>query len=192
MIELPDFAGLGQVRTTFIDSGFTQSGISSDARIDRKGSRYQLECSYGPYYPHQAAIMESTIIAAKREGIRIAYPLQVPQGGAGNPVMDGGSQTGRLLSIRGLIPHYVCGLFWLSIEHNGKHFLHNVQIGGRANAAGELTVTLNEVLRDNFPDGTKIHLSRPMVEGLIQGDEMPWTTDHNRTTGYSFTFREKR
>ena len=193
MIELPDFAKRGSAAPTFVDAGFTQRGIGSLSRIDRKGSRYKLACSYGPFYPDQGRVMVARLIAGKSEGIRIPYPLLISQGSPGAPVVDGAVTTGKTLLIRGLTPGYFCKEgYWLSLVKSGRHFLHNVKTGGMADASGELTVTLNEMLRDSFADGATINLAKPMVEGLVEGDEWQWSMSVDRVIPIQFTIEEVR
>lgn len=176
MIELPDFAVPGSMAATLVDAGFTQRGVQSLARIDRKGSRYKMAFTFGPYHPEQGRVMVSRLIAAKQEGIRVELPLLHHQGSPGAPLLNGAVTTGREIVLDGLTPGYFCKEgFWLSLEKSGQHYLHSVRTGGRANASGQLTVTLNEMLRTNFADNTVVHLAKPMIEGLVEGDEWGWS-----------------
>lgn len=193
MIELPEFARIGSAVPTFIDTGFTQRGIGSLARIDRKGSRYRLSCSMGPFYPEQGRQMVARLIAGKSEGIRVPFPMLHTQGSPGLPVVDGAVSTGKSLAIRGLTPGYFCREgFWLSLVKDGQNYLHNVRTGGMADATGDLTVTLNEMIRDSFADGATINLAKPMVEGLVQGDEWQWAMSVDRVIPIEFTIEEAR
>lgn len=194
MIELPDFARIGSAVPTLVDSGFTQRGIGSRSRIDRKGSHYKIACAYGPYYPENSRIMVSRLIAAKREGLLIRLPMLHSQGAPGSPVVDGATATGRTLAIRGLTPGYFCKEgYWLSIENgDGQHFLHNVATGGMADASGELSIMLNEMVRDSFSDGATINLAKPMVEGLVDGNEVEWALSVDRVVPINFSIEEKK
>ncbi len=193
MIELPDFARVGSAVPTFVDAGFTQRGVGSLSRIDRKGSRYKLACSYGPFYPEQGRVMVARLISGKSEGIRIPYPLLIPQGSPGSPVVAGVHATGKSLAIRGLTPGYFCKEgYWLSLVKSGQHFLHNVKAGGMASAGGELTITLNEMLRDSFADGDTVNLAKPMVEGYVEGNEWQWSLAVDRVIPIEFMIEEAK
>lgn len=193
MIELPNFAGPGSMAPTFIDAGFTQRGVQSLARIDRKGGRYKIAFSYGPYVPEQARVMVSRLIAGKQEGLRLPLPLLHSQGSPGAPLLNGAVTTGREIVLDGLTPGYFCKEgFWLSLVKDGRHYLHSVRTGGRADASGNLTITLNEMLRDSFADNTVVNLAKPMVEGLVEGDEWAWQVAVDRVVPIEFAIEEVR
>ncbi len=193
MIELPDFAIRGSVTPTFIDAGFTQRGVQSLSRIDRKGGRYTLACTYGPFHPEEGRVMVARLVAGKQEGIRVAFPLLHSQGAPGNARLDGAAATGKIIDLDGLTPGYVAKEgYWLSLVKDGQHYLHSVRTGGRANAAGQLTLTLNEMLRDSFPDNAVVNLARPMVQGFVQGDRASWQYAVDRMIPIEFAIEEAR
>jgi hypothetical protein len=193
MIDLPTFAVPGSAIPMFMDAGFTQRGVQSLARIDRKGSRYKLACTYGPYTPEQGRIMVSRLIAAKQEGLRIEFPLLHSQGSPGSPLTVGAVSTGKTLPLDGLTPGYMCKEgYWLSLVKSGRHFLHSVRVGGRASSTGTLTITLNEMIRDSFADNTVVHLAKPMVEGFVEGDEWSWSLAVDRVIPIEFALEEAR
>lgn len=193
MIELPSFAHPVSIAPSFIDAGFTQRGVQSLDRIDRKGGRFKLALAYGPYLPEQARVMVSRLIAAKQEGLRIPYPILHSQGSPGAPLTVGALTSGRTLPLDGLTPGYtVKEGYFLSLVKGGRHYLHTVRTGGVANSSGVLTVTLNELLRDAFPDNTPVHLAKPMIEGFIEGDEAAWATAVERVTPFEFSIEEAR
>jgi hypothetical protein len=191
MIELPDFATPGAMEPEFLDAGFTQRGLQSLDRIDRKGGRFKLSLSYGPYQPEKARVLVSRLIAAKQEGLRIEYPLLHSQGSPGAPLLNGAVTTGREIVLDGLTPGYTCKEgYWLSLVKSGRHYLHSVRTGGRANGSGQLTITLNEMLRTDFADNTVVHLAKPMVEGFVDGETWAWATAVDRVTPIEFTLEE--
>ena len=193
MIELPSFAVPGSMQPMFMDAGFTQRGVQSLGRIDRKGGRFKLALSYGPYEPDKARVMVSRLIAAKQEGLRIEYPLLHSQGAPGAPLLNGAVTSGRTLVLDGLTPGYTCKEgYWLSLVKSGQHYLHSVRTGGRANGSGQLTITLNELVRDSFADNTVVNLAKPMIEGFVEGDEWAWSTAIERVTPIEFTLEEAR
>jgi hypothetical protein len=164
---------------SFIDFGFVQrpSTGAKILRLDRQGSRFRLACSVVTMRRADAAAIIADLIAAKQEGARLYLPLQgEAQGTPGLPVVDGDDQTGKSLALRGLTPNYLVAKgWWLSIENaDGQHYLHVVRAQGIADAAGELTVSIEPALRVPFEDGDTVHIARPRVEGLIAGDEVSW------------------
>jgi hypothetical protein len=192
MIDLPTFAVPGSFQATFNDAGFTQTGIQSDDYIPRKGGRYTVAFSFGPYTPENGRVMVSRLIAGKQGGVRVKLPLLHSQGSPGTPLLNGAVTTGRTIAIDGLTAGYVIQEgFWLSLVKSGQHFLHSVGVGATANGSGQATIQLNELLRDSFADNTVVNLAEPQVEGLLPGD-WSWNVDVNRVFPIEFSLKEVR
>ena len=192
MIDLPTFAVPGSFQATFNDAGFTQTGIQSDDYIPRKGGRYTVAFTFGPYTPENGRVMVSRLIAGKQGGVRVKLPLLHSQGSPGTPLLNGAVTTGRTIAIDGLTAGYVIQEgFWLSLVKSGQHFLHSVGVGATANGSGQATIQLNELLRDSFADNTVVNLAEPQVEGLLPGD-WSWSVDVNRVFPIEFSLKEVR
>lgn len=192
MIDLPIFAVPGSFQATFNDAGFTQTGIQSDDYIPRKGGRYTVAFTFGPYTPENGRVMVARLIAGKQGGVRVKLPLLHSQGTPGTPLLNGAVTTGRTIAIDGLTPGYVIQEgFWLSLVKSGQHFLHSVGVGATANGSGQATIELNELLRDSFADNTVVNLAEPQVEGLLPGD-WSWGVDVNRVFPIEFSLKEVR
>lgn len=191
MIELPDFAVRGSASITFVDAGFVQRGLTTREYIARKGSHYHISCTYGPFAPDEARVMVRRLISAKQEGLRIPLPLLHSQGGPGNPELNGAVTTGTVIALDGMTPGYVVQEgFFLSLIKSGQHYLHSVAVGGTVNGAGQVTITLAEMLRTDFPDDTEVRLAEPMVEGLVDGDEWQWAMAVDRAVPIQFSIEE--
>lgn len=194
MIELPHWCRLASFTGTFADAGFTQRGIQSNGRIDRKGSRHRLAVSTVPYRGQDANILVSRLIRAKQEGLRIALPLLAPQGSPGAVVLAADVSTGRVIAVEGGTPGYVCKEgFWLSIENAaGQHFLHSVSESVMFDTGGTAELALDVMVRDALEAGDTVHLARPMAEGLIEGDESQWDFAIQRVLPIEFSLEESR
>src|SRR3546814_10400759 len=74
--------------------------------------------SFPPMLPSVSRIFIARLLKAKREGLRIPYPLiDVPQGAPGSPVVDGADQSGTTINLRGLTPGYAAKEgYWLRSE----------------------------------------------------------------------------
>lgn len=194
MIELPDSPAPNGVSPTLIDYGLILRPALGGAvqRVDRAGSRFRAEVSFPPMRPDTARRFISRLLDAKREGLRIEYPLLgVSQGIPGTPVVDGAGQTGTTLAVRGLTPRYAFKEgFWLSIVKAGQHYLHNCRSNAVAGGDGATTVTITPPLRTDFPDGAAIHLAKPMIEGLIDGNEWSWSIPVERLIALQVTIEE--
>lgn len=180
MIELPDGVVPNAMAPALMDFGGYQepSSGAEGQRIDRPGNRYR--CRFG-LPPHVMAahgrVIVSRLIRAKSEGLRCEFQLAgVKQGIPGNPVVDGAGQAGMFLNVRGLTPNYTAREgYWLNIiSASGQHYLHNVAGGVTARADGTATLPLSEMLRAPFPDGARVELARPMIEGVVVGEERAW------------------
>ena len=191
MIDLPAFAVPGSFSGTFVDAGFAQRAIQSTEYIPRKGGRYKVGFTFGPYPADQGRLMVSRLIAGKQGGVRVALPILHSQGSPGSPVTT--AATGRTISLSGLTPGYVIlEGYWLSLVKSGQHFLHSVGVGATASGGGTATIELNELLRDTFAAGTVVNLATPMVEGLIEGDAWSWQYSVDRVIPIEFMIEEKR
>lgn len=193
MIDLPSFAIPSLMTPAFIDAGVTQRGIQSDDYIPRPGGRYQVAFAFGPYTPENARVMVARLIAGKQGGVRVKIPLIHDQVVSGTPLIDGAVITGRNITIKGLAPGNVISEgWWLSLVKNGRHYLHSVGVGGTVNGTGRVTLQLNEMLRDSFPDNAAVSIAEPQVEGLLEGDEFSWVVPVERLVRIEFTLKEVR
>lgn len=195
IVELPEDPAPNGVQVALRDFGMhlEPSTGAEVLRVDRKGSRHRLMVSLPAMPTDQARVFISRLKRAKRQGLRIPFPLvDVNQGSPGAPVVDGAVPTGHTLPLRGLTPGYACKEgYWLSIEdENGRHYLHSVSISGRAAADGTLEVELDEALRWPFEDGATVHLAKPMVEGFVRGEEWQWAIPVDRLIRLEFPLEE--
>lgn len=196
MIEFPDNLAPNGCTPTLVDyGGVLRSAIGgSTQKIDRLGSRFRVDLSYPPMEEVDARIFVSRLIRAKREGLRIEYPLlSVDQGLPGSPVVNLAGQTGFTLAVRGLTPNYTGKEgFWFSIVNLGQHYLHNVTANFTASATGTATISIFPALRIPFLDADVVHLGRPMIEGLVDGDEIGWQMSLAHHIEFSVTIEESR
>lgn len=195
MLLLPNNIAPNGATPALVDRGGVQRGASA-LRVNRLGSHYRISLTLPPLNNAAgAAIVVSRLIRAKREGLRVPYPLlSVDQSGCGTSVVvDGAGQTGGSIQVRGLPPFAVVREgFWFSIESSsGQHYLHNSGSEVTAGVDGRATLSVADtMLRRSFADGARVHLARPMIEGLIEGSEQEWdlAVDHN--TRIAFVLEE--
>lgn len=183
MIELPETPAPNSVSPALIDFGMIQRPAlgAKVTRIDRMGSRFRAEVGFPPMTRDRSRVFVSRLLSAKREGLRIEYPLLgVSQGVPGAPVVDGAGQAGSTLAIRGLAPHYAFREgYWLTLvddigDGDGACYLHNCRTNTLANADGEASIDIEPPLRAPLGDGSTILLAKPVMEGLVLGEEMNW------------------
>ena len=62
----------------------------------------------------------------------------------------------------------------------------------RFSNTGTATLTLSEMVRGVFVTGNRVHLAKPMVEGLVDGDEWAWSFAVDRVIPIEFSLEEKQ
>lgn len=194
VIEVPAWAEPRGAAPAFMDFGGVLRPSTGAAllRVDRMGSRYRAGLTFAPFGdPAHGRIIVSRLIRAKRMGIRVPFPLLAPQP-CEDAVVDGAGQAGTTLKVRGLTPGRVVREgFWLSVVRaDGQHFLHNAAGEVIADGAGKAALPLSEMLRWPFVDGDRVKLVRPMIEGLVDGDEQAWAISIEKFVDIEFTVEE--
>lgn len=196
MIEFPENIAPNGATPTLIDyGGVLRSAIGgATQKIDRLGSRFRVELTYPPLVGADGRIFVSRLIRAKREGLRVEYPLQsVDQGTPGAPLVGGSGQAGFILAAKGFTPGYVGREgFWFSIRRAGQHYLHNVAADFTADGAGNASISIFPALRVPFLNNDTLHFSKPMLEGLVDGDEIGWQISLAHLIEFKVTIEEAR
>ncbi|MGW8189528.1 hypothetical protein [Sphingomonas hankookensis] len=195
MLTFPDHIAPNGATPALVDRGGVLRGASA-LRVNRLGSHYRIAMTLPPLDAAAgAAVVVSRLIRAKREGLRVPYPLlDVDQSACGVAVVvDGAGQVGGVLRVRGLPAGVtVREGYWLSIESSGgQHFLHNHGGDVIADGSGRAGLLVGDtMLRRSFADGARVHLVKPMIEGLIDGSEQAWSLSVDRNAGIEFTIEE--
>lgn len=195
MLTLPSTPAPNGATPALVDRGGVLRGASA-LRVNRLGSHYRIAVTYPPLNDADLArVFVSRLIRAKREGLRLNYPLlDVDQSACGNGVIvDGAGQTGAALKVRGLPAGVtVCEGFWLSVQStSGQHYLHNSGSNAVAGSDGRATINVGDtMLRRAFADGAHVHLTQPLIEGLVDGSEFAWGLSVDRNTAIEFTIEE--
>lgn len=198
MIELPAGIALSDAVPSLMDfGGVMRPPLGGETlKINRLGSRFKIACTLPPIKMEPLGrVVVSRLIQAKREGLRIALPLEgVNQAGTSLPAVNGGGQSGLSLNIRGVSTGYVFKEgFWISIEDvpGGRHHLHVVTANSApAPVSGVVTIAIEPMLRVSFLDNAYIYVVQPMIEGVVDGDEWAWRTSLSRHVGIEFTIEE--
>ena len=195
MIEFPPRPAPNSCQPALLDHGGTLRSALGGAsqRINRLGSRFRVALTYPPLPEPAGRIFVNRLLRAKEQGLRVEFPLAASQGVPGSPVVDGAGSVGYTLNLRGLTPNYAGKEgFWLSVVHAGKHYLHTVTAQFIAGADGKAVVSVYPALRYPFADGSAVHLAKPMIEGLIDGDEQAWEMSLAHHQHISVTIEESR
>lgn len=196
MIEFPANISPNGATPTLVDyGGVLRSAIGgATQKIDRLGSRFRVELTYPPMSEVDGRIFVSRLIRAKREGLRVEYPLlSVNQGSPGAPKVNGSGQTGFTLAAKGFTAGYAGKEgYWFSIERAGQHYLHNITADFTADVSGNATVNIYPALRTPFLNNDNLHFATPKIEGVVDGDEIGWQLSLAHLIEFSVTIEEAR
>lgn len=162
-------------------------------RINRMGDRF----SFAVVMPPMDRADSDKWVALLLDGYDSTVTLEwaQPDGGVGNPgapVVNGYSQAGRLLNLRGFNAGYTVrtGQF-MTIFAQGKHFALMPTADRTASAGGLISLPFLPMLRLSPPDGAPVEVSQPIIEGQLGGDVEGWTIDVAQETGLTFTITER-
>lgn len=196
MIEFPNNLAPNSATPMLVDyGGILRSAIGgATQKIDRLGSRFRVALTYPPMSEVDGRVFVSRLIRAKREGLRVEYPLlSVKQGSPGAPKVNGSGQVGFSLVIKEFTPGYAGKEgYWFSIVRDGKHYLHNVTADFTANGSGAATISIFPALRVPFLNNDVIHFEKPMIEGIVDGDEIGWQLSLAHLIEFSVSIEESR
>jgi len=193
MIDLPSYPAPSGATPALVDFGGVQ-GLQVEQRVNRLGNRFRLSVTMPPMPSRDLGrIWVSRLIRGKTEGVRMEYPLlSFSPGTPGTTVVDGADQAGRTLDVRGATPNYAVreGQPFSIEDAAGQHYLHFADGQALADAGGNLSIGLSPMLRQLFADGATVHLGKPMIEGVIQGEEWEWEMMLDHNLGFSFVIQE--
>lgn len=162
-------------------------------KLNRLGDRFLINVTLPPLPAATGREVVSLLLQGVREGLRMPYPLlDVDQSGSGTPLVNGAGQSGLTINLDGLTPSYqVKRGYWISIvDAAGQHYLHVVRNDTSANGSGVIALPIETMLRVPFPDNAVVNITKPMIEGLVVGNELQWQLAIERNIGISFGIEE--
>ena len=193
MITLPADAVPNSASPRLKDNNLIQRPATGGAAIliVRPGSRFIVDMVFPPMPADKARVVTARLVRAKRQGLRVEFPLLVSQGNAGNPVVNGSGANGISLPLRGLVAGYVIKEgYWLHVvDGNGQYFLHQVAADVVVPGDGIVTLTVDPPLRTVLVDGNAVNISNPVVEGFVTS-EANWEIPTNYLVVVAFTLEE--
>ncbi len=196
MIDLPAHPSPASAEPALVDFGalLTPALGGPTQKIDRMGSRFRLAVAMPPMKGGKVGRQWiARLLQAKAEGGRMEWPLQgFDPGLPGDAVeVDGAGQAGRSLAVRGVPEGYAFREGQpVSIVTGGRHHVHFVTAEALVGATGEVTLAIEPMLRVPPADGDAVHVAKPMIEGFIDGEELPWSLSVAEFVGLSFTITE--
>ena len=192
MIDLPLTPGPVTLEWHEIDFGGRQTPALGAAvtRVNRLGNRLAVTVPLPPMTATDGLAWVVALRQAVKQGAcwRVRQP-GLTIGAPGQPVVDGAGQSGASLAVRSAQPGYAF--------RRGQV----VTVGGRllmlassiaVGADGKAVLPLTDALRAEPVNGESVNAAAPTIEGLLEGDGVPWSVSTARHYGLSFTIAEVR
>lgn len=161
-------------------------------RVNRTGSRFVLQVTFPPMQPEKARRFVALMQRAKREGLRMAFPLMGLVQGGGAAKVDGSGAAGTSLPLKNMTAGFMVRQgMWLTVEAaDGTRCLHTVAEAARVASNGKVTLSIEPPLRVALVNDDDVAVAAPTIEGLITSD-VSWTLPVNRVVaGLGFTLEE--
>lgn len=160
-------------------------------RNPRMGSRYALDYELPPQTALSA--QDWADIDDETDTCVIAiYQPGLDTGAPGAPLVDGASQTGSVLALKGLTPNYIIQKNqWLSVITGGQRFAYRAKDYVVVANDGTVDVPLRTMLRKAHANNDMVEIARPMIEGYVSVPVDAWTVEVDRLVRLSFTITER-
>ncbi len=164
-----------------------------ESRIARLGSKWQMRFQL-------AAMTYADALAwtdLETETDTVLLPVPQPGkslGSPGTPVVDGASQLGSTLNVRGCSAAYsVFKGQWVSIVISSRRYLYRVTADATADGLGDIALPLRPLIRVAPADGDTVEIASPKIEGYVR--DLPAnafdTNEAGHVPGLSFSIRER-
>jgi hypothetical protein len=194
MIELPTEFSPREAMPQLLDFGMILRPASGAGalRVNRAGSRFVLQVLMPDMKPEKARRFKSLMLRAKREGLRMPFPLLGLVQGGGAAKVDGSGAAGTSLPLKNMTPGFMVKQgVWLSVEDAaGTRCLHDVAEPARVDSAGKVTLSIEPPLRVVLVNDDDVLIAKPTIEGIITSD-VNWALPVDRIVpGLSFTLEE--
>lgn len=190
-LTLPTTHGLRVAQPRYVDPSIDQRApVSATAtHIERPGGHFAIEASLPPMSAEAARPFISRLLRARKEGLRIPFPVLHAQETGEVGAVAGSGAGGTSLPVDG----FTSGLavkegWWLSVvDSDGVHHLHNVAADVTL-AGGAGTITVWPPLRADLVDGNVVSFD-PRIEGLVTSP-VEWPAPYQKIVTLAFTLEE--
>ncbi len=165
-----------------------------EQRINRIGTRHAITLKIPPMrIEAEGRRWIARLIRAKQEGGYARYPqVNFRLGVPGNPTVETETVGGRFLPITGATANYAIREGQaLTVTSDGRRYFYFAAAQTILDADGAGTIELDVPLRKVALVGDTVNLSKPVIEGWIDGDGWGWTLESSQTTGLGFTIIER-
>lgn len=193
-ILLPAKPGVRTAKPRLVDTGAVQrSPLGTWAqRLNRPGNHFAVDIvaptSRGA---DVGRILIAALVQGMEEGLLLPFLQDVRPCASADPVIDGASQSGRTLNLRGWGAQAWAkiGQFF-SIVQGGRRYVHMVTAQAIADADGKMALPIYPMLRVSPDDGALCEFQKPMIEGFMVGDNLEWQLQTAPFIDVSFSVEE--
>lgn len=198
-LTFPDDFAFSDIQVTLRNSSAknTSPFTLEEQVYDYRGEVWEISGSLPPMNREKAEIYNSFLLSLRGQVGTFLMPIAgayVPLGAwGGTPVVDGASQTGDTLDIRGL-PNSITNVAkagdFISLGSGVNTRLHKVVVNADSNASGEATLTIVPRLRVSPADGDAISVSSAKGVFRLVGQTSSYTANSNQFYNIQFECRE--
>lgn len=193
-VLIPSWPGPVSATPAYLDWGGVLSSPlgGADQKMNRLGDRFALDVTMPPMSStDDGAAWVAALIQAQKEGALFPWPQGIDVAGSGALAVDGGSQGGTALAVKGSTPSrkFVRGQFF-SVVHAGRRYLHILTAAVTAGGDGKATFQIEPMMRTEYANNAVIEVDVPMIEGFLEGNSRDWTLDVLMMVGLQFRIKE--
>jgi len=163
---------------------------NNQQRIYRKAAHYAADFEMPPMTPEEAEewvglrTTDTVIMNLPQPGVNTGLP--------GNPRVNGAGQAGSSLILDGLTPAYPMPAGRaLTLISGGRRFVYMTDQDATANAAGQMTVHLETMLRYPPSDNDVVLIAQPQIEGFSTFEDDTFRVREDGHVWLSFTIEER-
>lgn len=169
------------------------NGLGPVQRLTKLGARFAVRFDYPPLQKAAAEELIGALLDADTQNTTLIVALTMGPLAAdlGAPLVNGAGQAGATLNADGFtasvaIPRGTP----FSFSAGGRHFLHMTRQAIGADGSGGAALPIGPMLRASPADNAVLDFAEPKIEGLVEGNEIPWEVDVAMLVGLSFTVFE--
>lgn len=169
------------------------TGAGPVGRNLRPGTRWAWDFEYPPMTYVESLAFNDLLTEDQTIVVDILQP-GLAIGSPGTPLVNGASQTGRTLNLKGVTPGYVFRKGqWLSvIGAGGQRFAYRSSAAATANGSGNIAIPLLSMIRVALPNNAVVEIAEPKAEGWATLAEDALAIDAiDRLIYLSFTLEER-
>jgi len=157
----------------------------------RKGDHYSVDFNMPPMEPNDARAWRKLMSASDTVLMRMPQP-GFAIGNPGSPQVNGSTQLGTTLTLKGMTPGYVIreGQFF-SIITLGRRWLYAADADATANSSGIISIPLEVMIRTNHQNNDVVEVLDPKIEGFPEVAEDAFTIREDGYIWLSFSIEER-